>query len=152
MYLFPFDMENIRLYIYEYIYNTGIFPLLSHGLELVACLILSCKEGWKRKGSTFFSNIDEMIIIILSIYYLTNCSSTISASGIKKRKEYIWYVEIHKERQRQTDSLEGERWGRLILIEKRGGGLSSKERNFKIGDDIKWSVMTRKCTVLIAVR
>lgn len=109
MYLFPFDMENIRLYIYEYIYDTSIFSLLSHGLELVAYLILSCKEGWKRKESTFFSNIDEMIIIILSIYYLTNCSITISASGIKKRKEYIWYVKIYKERQRQTDSLEGER-------------------------------------------
>lgn len=50
-----------------------------------------------------------MTIIILSIYYLANFSITISASGTKKRKEYIWYVEIHKERQRQTDSLEGER-------------------------------------------
>ena len=93
-----------------------------------------------------------MTIIILSIYYLANFSITISASGTKKRKEYIWYVEIHKERQRQTDSLEGERWGGLRLIEKSGEGLSSKERNFKAGDDMKWSVITRKCTVLIAVR
>ena len=101
MYLFLFDMENIHLYIYEYIYDTSIFPLLSHWLELVTCLILSCKEGWERKESTCFSNIDEMIIIILSICYLINCSITISASGIKKRKEYIWYVEIFKESQKQ---------------------------------------------------
>lgn len=109
MYLFLFGTENIRLYVYEYIHNTSILPLLSHWLERVTCLILSCKEGWKRKEPTFFSNTDEMTIIILSIYYLANFSITISASGTKKRKEYIWYVEIHKERQRQTDSLEGER-------------------------------------------
>lgn len=99
--------EYTFIHIWIYI-RTSIFPLLSHWLELVTCLIL-CKEGWERKESTCFSNIDEMIIIILSICYLTNCSITISASGIKKRKEYIWYVEIFKESQKQTDSLEGER-------------------------------------------